>query len=57
MSGTRVLPPPAGENTTTSAWAAHLCMDADQRTKHPEYATLAARLIIRGGEVHEPPHR
>lgn len=31
---------------TISAWHAHLALDADQRTKYPEYRALAEKLRI-----------
>jgi len=43
----RVLPPPAGDRATVTAWAAHLACDADLRTKAPVYAELVGRLTIR----------
>lgn len=51
ITGAQVLPPACAEHATVTAWAAHVAMDADQRTKHPEWADLAARLQITGEET------
>lgn len=45
-NGAQILPPAEDSRATTSAWFAHLAADADMRTKHPEYAALAASLTV-----------
>lgn len=55
-TGAQILPPVRDERATISAYYAHLAADADQRTKHPEYAALAAGLVIRRPGAHAEAH-
>ena len=46
-NGAQILPPISDECATVTAWAAKQCADADHRAKHPVYAELASRLVVR----------
>ena len=44
--GAQVLPDIADDRATVTGWFVHLAADGDMRVKHPEYATLAASLVV-----------
>lgn len=45
-TGAVLLPQPAGESADKTSWMAFAACDADLRAKHPEWAAVAADLVV-----------